>query len=125
MQTKRQSILTAWILKPEGYRRYIMLSAIVILLPIIYTVVYFTGGIKYAYSHTMYLPIIMAAIIFGVHGGFIIGLIAGFLLGPMMPLTITPVYEAQNFLNWFYRILFFCGIGSIVGYLCFIGLFYA
>src|SRR5690606_40520791 len=37
----------------------------------VYALVWFTGGIKYVYSHTMYLVIIAAALLLGVRGGVI------------------------------------------------------
>jgi len=50
-------------------------------LPLIYLLVYETGGIKYVFSHTMYLPIIFAGIFWGFKGGALIGIIGGLLLG--------------------------------------------
>ena len=51
-------------------------------LPLIYFLVYETGGIKYVFSHTMYIPIIFAGIFWGFRGGTFIGIVGGFLLGP-------------------------------------------
>ena len=39
--------------------------------------VYFTGGVKYVYSHAMYLPIIVAGFRFGLVGGLLTAIVAG------------------------------------------------
>lgn len=84
-------------------------------LPIIYFIVYSTGGIKYVYSHSMYIPIILAGIYFGVTFGVLISLIAAILLGPLMPIdSITG--EMQDPINWLYRMLIFVLVGLIIGY---------
>lgn len=85
------------------------------LLPLVYIFVYSTGGIKYVFSHSMYIPIILAGIFYGASFGALIALLAGILLGPLMPIdTITQ--EMQNPVNWIYRLVIFITIGSIIGY---------
>ncbi|HEY8365070.1 MAG TPA: EAL domain-containing protein [Haloplasmataceae bacterium] len=81
----------------------------------VYMFVYFTGGTKYVYSHTMYIPIILAAISFGSVGGLIASIIAGIIIGPLMPMD-TTTYEKQLFFNWFYRLIVFIFVGAITGY---------
>ncbi len=88
---------------------------IVLMLPVIYGIVYSTGGIKFVYSHTMYIPIILAGIFYGASFGATIGLAAAILLGPLMPIdTITG--ELQDPVNWIYRLFIFVMVGSIIGY---------
>lgn len=95
--------------------RYLILIAILLMLPIVYFVVYQTGGIKYVYSHFMYIPIVLAGIFFGVSVGGLTALISGLLLGPLMPLdTITR--EMQQPLNWIFRLVIFLMVGVIIGY---------
>jgi diguanylate cyclase len=77
--------------------------------------VYATGGVKYATLHTMYLPIIVAALVFGATGGIITGILAGLLAGPYMPID-TATGEAQQLGNWLLRMGFFCAFGGIVGF---------
>ena len=48
--------------------------------------VYSTGGVQYATLHILYLPIILAALVFGAPGGILAGACAGLLIGPYMPL---------------------------------------
>ena len=48
--------------------------------------VYSTGGVQYATLHILYLPIILAALVFGAPGGILAGVCAGLVIGPFMPL---------------------------------------
>lgn len=95
--------------------RYLILIAILLMLPIVYFVVYQTGGIKYVYSHFMYIPIVLAGIFFGVSVGGLTALISGLLLGPLMPLD-TITLEMQQPLNWIFRLVIFLMVGVIIGY---------
>ncbi len=76
--------------------------------------VYWTGGVKFATLHILYLPIIFAALVFGTPGGLLAGLSAGLLIGPFMPLDALTG-ESQELGNWLYRTAFFCLIGGFVG----------
>jgi EAL domain-containing protein (putative c-di-GMP-specific phosphodiesterase class I)/GGDEF domain-containing protein len=73
-----------------------------------------TGGVKFATLHLMYLPIILAALVFGTGGGIVAGVAAGLLLGPYM-LIDTTTGEAQQPGNWLLRMAFFCMVGGVVG----------
>ncbi|MGM0495816.1 MAG: EAL domain-containing protein [Bacillota bacterium] len=90
-------------------------AIIIVAFPLIYLFVYHTGGIKYVYSHTMYIPILLTGILFGFKYGLLAGLIGGLLLGPLMPL-VTETNEPQEFFNWFYRLLIFVSIGGLSGF---------
>ena len=78
--------------------------------------VYATGGIKYVYSHTMYIAIILASYFFNVPGGIIVGVIAGLVLGPFMPLNV-ETGEMQTTINWLYRMGIFTIVGIIQGHI--------
>src|SRR5690606_10789941 len=80
----------------------------------VYALVWFTGGIKYVYSHTMYLVIISAALLLGVRGGVAYGLIGGIALGPLMPIDVVTG-ERQEAINWLYRLCYFVLVGFLVG----------
>ncbi|MFA7010953.1 MAG: EAL domain-containing protein, partial [Bacilli bacterium] len=88
---------------------------VLIALPAIYFLVYYTGGIKYVYSHTMYIPIILSGLFFGPWIGFIVGIIGGLLLGPLMPIDALTG-EPQLLINWMYRLLIFLVVGFISGF---------
>ena len=76
--------------------------------------VYATGGVRFAYLHLMYVPVVLSALAFGVPGGLLAGIAGGVLLGPLMPLS-TATGEMQQPLNWIYRLTFFAAIGALVG----------
>ena len=86
-------------------KRPFILFIILLSLPLIYFIVYSTGGIKYVYSHSMYILIILAGIYYGITFGVLTGIIAGILLGPLMPVD-TLTGEMQEPLNWVYDFLF-------------------
>ena len=78
------------------------------------SLVYATGGIRFAYSHFMYVPIVLGGIAFGVPGGLLTAIAGGLALGPFMAIN-TDSGEMQEPLNWIYRIIFFMLIGALVG----------
>lgn len=92
--------------------QYVIVS---LMLALVYIFVYFTGGIKYAYSHLMYLCILFAGFAMGTVRGLITGIIAGILLGPLMPID-TATGVPQSFFNWAFRLLIFSILGCISGY---------
>jgi EAL domain-containing protein (putative c-di-GMP-specific phosphodiesterase class I) len=73
-----------------------------------------TGGIKFVFSHSMYLPILLAGFIYGVQGGILIAVLGGLALGPYMPID-SVTGEMQETLNWVYRTVFFCLVGVLSG----------
>ncbi len=96
-------------------RRPLVLIFILLSLPFLYLVVYATGGIKFVYSHSMYIPIVIAGIYYGVIFGITTGFFAAILLGPLMPIdTLTNEMQAPE--NWIYRMLIFVLVGGIIGY---------
>jgi len=92
----------------------IIVPLLLILMGSVLVLVYYTGGIKYVYSHSMYIPIVLGALIFGVRGGILFGLLGGLTLGPFMPIDV-ETGEMQNTINWLYRTGFFVLIGFIAG----------
>lgn len=88
--------------------------AIVLLIAGVALLVYLTGGLKFVYSHAMYLPIVLGGFRFGMLGGFLSGVLGGLALGPFMPLLVNP-YEPQETYAWLYRLAFFAFIGLVVG----------
>jgi EAL domain-containing protein (putative c-di-GMP-specific phosphodiesterase class I) len=96
-------------------RNPLMMFLILTLLPVIYIIVYSTGGIKFVYSHSMYIPIILAGIFYGASFGAFIAFAAAILLGPLMPID-TQTGELQETINWLYRMLIFVVVGTIIGY---------
>ncbi len=95
--------------------RPLVLILVMLALPIIYLIVYATGGIKFVYSHSMYIPIVIAGIYYGAIFGIATGFIAAILLGPLMPID-TLTNEMQVPENWIYRMIIFILVGGIIGY---------
>lgn len=81
---------------------------------VITIVVYKSGGIKFVYSHSMYIPILIAGFIYGVWGGIAVAIIGGLALGPYMPID-TATNEMQQTSNWVYRTVFFAFAGILSG----------
>lgn len=97
--------------KPATLPHVVIIAGMIIA---VYFLVYYTGGIKYVYSHSMYVPIIVSSLFFGIKGGIIAGLTGGLVLGPFMPIDVITG-EMQQTINWIYRAGFFTLIGAITG----------
>lgn len=97
------------------YRHFLLMIGLTACVPLIYWFVWATGGIKYVFSHTMYIPIILAGVFIHPIFGALIGLFGGLMLGPLMPIdTITN--EAQLPINWIFRLCIFVAIGILTGW---------
>jgi len=59
-------------------------------------VVYQTGGSFVVYTHTMYVPVVLAGLVFGVPGGVLVALIGGVMLGPFMPMMWPPAHLSRR-----------------------------
>ena len=80
----------------------------------VYWLVLNTGGAKFVFAHSMYVPVVLAGVVFGSRGGVLVAIAGGLLLGPTMPLD-TVTSEPQLTMHWVYRIGFFALIGSLAG----------
>ncbi|MDD4184445.1 MAG: EAL domain-containing protein [Candidatus Izemoplasmatales bacterium] len=116
IKTQKTSFMSIINVLKKNYR-IIALVVVTALVPLVYLLVYATGGIKYVFSHTMYIPILLAGMFFGAPFGLLVGLAGGILLGPLMPFETTVISpEPQEFINWFYRMIIFMSMGGISGY---------
>lgn len=95
-------------------QRIVLVIVLMLAVAGVTALVWLTGGIKYVYSHSMYIPIALAGIIFGYRGGIIVGLIGGVALGPWMPIN-TDTMEMQETINWLYRTFYFVSVGVLAG----------
>lgn len=86
-----------------------------ILLALMWGIIYITGGTKYAYVHLMYIPVMFAGYILGPIGGIFIAIVAGILVGPLMPMDVETNIP-QPFDTQLTRTLFFILIGGIIGF---------
>ncbi len=101
---------------PSITMKRILILAIVVLSLLVTVLVYVTGGIQFAYSHAMYVPVIIGAIMFGILGGALSGFLGGLLLGPLMPISVAES-SMQDPINWLTRMFFFVLIGIVTGYI--------
>lgn len=87
-----------------------------VLVGLVYLLVWVTGGIRYAFSHTMYIPIVLTGLLLGRKWGIFIAIVAGIALGPLMPYetTITP-FTQQAAINWIFRLVAFTLLGFTSG----------
>ncbi len=100
--------------QPRGSRAVVLSFLILVLIAVVGVLVYATGGTGFAWVHLMYLPIILAAAGFGIYGGIAAALVAGFVLGPHMPMHVTKEL-AQETSNWMFRMVFFLLVGAFSG----------
>lgn len=78
--------------------------------------VFYTGGTKNSYLHIIYIAILISAFFYKIPGGLISGIIAGLLIGPLMPIN-TETMVMQPTFNWVFRMFFFILIGVFTGFL--------
>ena len=109
------SLLSEWTAL-KGLKKNLVILAIILLQISVFILVYKTGGIKYSYSHIMYLVIILSSFFFGAIGGTLFGITGGLILGPYMPLN-TATMEMQLAYNYLYRIFFFAVVGILSGFI--------
>lgn len=96
-------------------RKKIFCITLIIILLIINTfLVYITGGIPNAFSHAMYIPVLVAAIFCGPIPAVIVGLVGGMLVGPFMALDFM-LATGEPFINSLYRSVSYAFIGLFVG----------
>lgn len=89
-------------------------SLVVATLVISTLITYYGGGTTLVLPHLYYVPIVLAAVSFGVPGGVITGIVAGILCGPWMPYDVA-LGIPQPVHNWVIRGFFFTAIGGLIG----------
>lgn len=94
--------------------RIAMVPILLLLVGGVGLLVHVTGGVKFSYLHSMYLPVLLAGFVFGMRGGLLIGLLGGVAIGPFMPIN-AATGEMQDTLNWVYRTGFFMLVGIFSG----------
>lgn len=72
-----------------------------------------TGGTPNTNAHFMYVPVFLAATVFGIAGGLVVGLIAGLMLGPLLGGPLDTFESVMT--SWGTRTLWFMVIGSVAG----------
>ncbi len=67
-----------------------------------------------AWSHLMYIPIIFAGVILGPWGGLIMGILAGIVAGPFIPISDQPLIR-QFWADWIFRMTIMILAGLLAG----------
>jgi signal transduction histidine kinase len=99
---------------PRGGRGVAAVLAVATLLAGGAGLVYLTGGTMQAYVHVLYVPVVLAAGVFGIAGGVVAGLAAGVTVGPWMPLDVAAgVMQPTG--GWLLRLGFFTSVGVLAG----------
>ena len=111
MQTAR---FFEWLGKNKRRMNRVMIPVLILGVSGVTLFVYLTGGIKFVYSHSMYIPVLLAGFLLGIKGGVLFGVLGGLALGPLMPIDV-GTGEMQSTLNWVYRAGFFILIGFLSG----------
>jgi EAL domain-containing protein (putative c-di-GMP-specific phosphodiesterase class I) len=93
---------------------WVQTLVVALLLAACWLLVYGAGGTRTAFPHVFYLPIVLAALPFGVAGGLTAGVAAAVLCGPLMPLDVATG-ESQQLVNWLIRGGFFTTVGGLAG----------
>jgi EAL domain-containing protein (putative c-di-GMP-specific phosphodiesterase class I)/GGDEF domain-containing protein len=100
----------------KHYNPILLILFTIISILIIDYIVYITGGTSIAFTHMMYIPIIISAFTFDIKGGVGVALLAGLTLGPLMPLNVSEGMM-QEPISWILRIIFFVIIGTVTSLL--------
>ncbi|MCH8552140.1 MAG: bifunctional diguanylate cyclase/phosphodiesterase [Natronospirillum sp.] len=98
----------------ESLPHPVRLSGLLLLLILGTITVYMTGGTGYAYPYVILVPVVLSAAWYGFTGSVIAAVVAGLLLGPLMPLDVQQGI-AQSPANWLARLLMFVLIGGFTG----------
>lgn len=106
--------LIEWLEHESALVKWLMFVLIIALATASTTIVLATGGTRAVYVHTMYIPVVMASLVFGVRGGVATGILGGLLLGPYVPVE-TETSQMQGQSTWIIRMAFFLLVGALVG----------
>ena len=97
-------------------KRIAMALTVAALIGLIEYVVYLSGGTEMAFTHLMYLPIILSAFYFGIKGTVAAAFLCGLALGPWMPADVLEGMM-QKPAGWLFRTAMFLVIGIITAIL--------
>ena len=89
---------------------------VAVLVAIAFVAVRLAGGSPSPVNHFGYVPILVAAYLFGWRGGVAVGLVVGFVLGPLASWLGLPG-GVEGLEAWLFRAIGFVGVGGVVGVL--------
>lgn len=91
---------------------WVAVLGIALLLVINWYVVQWSGGTQRAMPHLFYIPVILAALPFGIRGTLVTATVATILCGPLSPLNAVTGEQQQVF-GWVFRGLMFALMGTL------------
>ncbi|HKM34176.1 MAG TPA: EAL domain-containing protein, partial [Lachnospiraceae bacterium] len=97
-------------------KRNVSVCCIILLIFVVDFIVYLAGGTEYAFTHLMYIPIIISAFLFNMKGAVGAAILGGITLGPLMPVNVSEGVM-QRSSSWIFRGFIFIVIGLVVGFL--------
>jgi EAL domain-containing protein (putative c-di-GMP-specific phosphodiesterase class I)/GGDEF domain-containing protein len=100
------------ILSKSNVFRFLLIAILVISVVFI---VDLTGGAPNAYTHLIYIPVILSAYYWGLLGGVIVAAAAGVLISPLVPVHFTEaIIHSDN--NYVIRLIIITSVGFVTGY---------
>ena len=91
-------------------------AGIAAVIALVWMLTYAAGGSHTVFPHLFYIPVLVAALRFGVRGALVAGLVAGLAAGPLLPAD-TATGAEQPMLSWILRTVMFVGIASLVAWM--------
>src|SRR5690606_10790550 len=86
--------------------------AVLVTLAVATGATYKTGGTVNVFPHLFYIPVVLGGYVHGLPGGIAVGVVAGLLCGPLMPLDVAAGIP-QPLQSWLIRMAFFTAIGAL------------
>jgi HD domain len=97
-----------------GSHRLLAGLFVVVLLVGATALVYLSGGPRDQMVHILYVPVLAAAVLFGMGGGLVTGVVAGILTGPWMLSAGFPG-PPEAMAQWSIRVAMLAAVGTLVG----------
>lgn len=110
---KINEIAKNWIY-PTDTRALSAIAALISMQLLFGALVYYTGGTQAAYLHIFYVPIVLGGFLFSITGGILSALLAGIILGPLMPVDVMN-NTIQPVASWLTRLALFVMMGCVSG----------
>ncbi|MGB4660215.1 MAG: EAL domain-containing protein [Mobilitalea sp.] len=95
--------------------KHMVLALLMLLAIAIAVLVYMMGGTTKVYTHFMYIPIVIAASLYGKKEGLFIAVYSDILIGPFMPQNVEQQIPQQT-VNWIIRMCIFGVVALIIGF---------
>ncbi|HEX5772463.1 MAG TPA: hypothetical protein VFY11_15990, partial [Nocardioidaceae bacterium] len=107
---------------PRTFRSYLAIPPVLVgalvlgALAVTWGVCYLAGGSRTVFPHLFYLPIMMAAVRFGLPAAVVTATAAGVLAGPLLPAEVVTG-TAQDPSAWVTRLLIFVSVGMLLAWI--------